>query len=58
MSRPNHPEAVVKCGCGKVFRLKNWSSHKAHCTCSQASLSAKDIDVLLAEEAQKKENIK
>jgi hypothetical protein len=57
--KPRHPESVVKCSCGKVMRLKNRQEHCKICHRSVAPLEAKDIDRLLAEEAQaKKEEAK
>ncbi len=57
--RSRHPESVVKCACGKVMRLKNRQEHTKTCQRCIAPLEGKDIDRLLAEEAQaKKEGTK
>jgi len=52
--KSRHPESVVKCSCGKVMRLKNRQEHLKTCSRCVAPLEGKDIDRLLAEEAQAK----
>ena len=49
-----NPRSVVKCNCGEVMRLGDWSAHSKTCLKGRARLTSKDIDTLLANEAKKK----